>query len=189
MANQDLTKVTTGKARLSYAFLTEPVAEDNGDMKYSVSIIIPKSDTVTLKKIAAAQAAAIKLGQETKAKWKGKVPADLKKPLWDGDVKRPDDPAYANSYFFSAKSKTKPGIVDLNLNPILDKEEIYSGMYARVSVNFYPYDTKGNGIAVGLNNVQKVGDGEPLSGKTSRPEDDFADAFIDDSAADVESLL
>lgn len=178
----DPCKVVTGKCRLSYAYLNEPAEDENGVKKYSVSIIIPKSDKVTLGKIAKALAAATEVGKNTKTKWGGKVPANLRKPIHDGDAERPDDPAYANSFYFSAKSVQKPAIVDMQLNAILDKESIYSGMYGRVSVNFYPFDTKGNGIAVGLNNVQKVADGEPLAGRTSNPNEDFAEAFVDGDA-------
>lgn len=171
-------KMVTGKVRLSYAHLLEPTAIEEGqDKKYSVSLIIPKDDTVTLKKIEAAVAAAKDQG---KTKWGGKVPAKLKLPLRDGDEERPDDEAYKNSFFLNCSSKTKPQIVDKALNEIIDADQVYSGMYARVSLNFYPFDTSGNrGIAVGLGNVQKLADGGPLSGRTSAA-DDFAEEFEDD---------
>lgn len=174
----NLTKVVTGKVRLSYAHLLEPTAIEEGqDKKYSVSLIIPKDDEATLKKIEAAVNAAKEQG---KSKWGGKIPAKLKLPLRDGDEERPDDEAYKNSFFLNCSSKNKPQIVDKSLNEILDADQIYSGMYARVSLNFYPFDTSGNrGIAVGLNNVQKLADGEPLSGRTSAAED-FADSAEDD---------
>ena len=183
MANQanktapNPTKVVTGEARLSYANLWEPKSINGGTPKYSVSIIIPKSDTRTVEKINAAIEAAYREG-ETKLKGNGKtVPpfSTLKTPLRDGDVDRPDDEAYAGSYFINANSATAPGIVDKARDPILERSQIYSGVYARASVNFYAFNSNGNrGIACGLNNIQKLRDGAPLGGK-SRAEDDFAD--------------
>lgn len=164
------TKVTTGKVRLSYAHLFEAHAIEGNEPKFSVSIIIPKTDTDTLKAIKEAVAEAKEQG---KTKWGGKVPAGLKTPLRDGDEERPDDEAYVGSYFLNASSKNKPGIVDQNVQPILDATELYSGCYGRLTLNFYPFSASGNkGIAAGLGNVQKLEDGEPLGGFT-RAEDDF----------------
>lgn len=171
-------KVITGPdTRWSYANVWEPKAINGGTPKYSVSLIIPKSDTVTIKKIEAAIEAAYKEG-EAKLKGNGRsVPAlsVLKTPLRDGDAERPDDETYANAYFVNANSATAPGIVDADRQPILDRSEVYSGVYGRASINFYAFNSNGNkGIACGLNNLQKIRDGEPLGGK-SRAEDDFAD--------------
>lgn len=164
------TKVTTGKVRLSYAHLFEPHAIEGNEPKYSVSVIIPKTDKETLTAIKEAVEQAKKDGV---TKWGGKVPANLKTPLRDGDVERPNDEAYKNSYFLNASSKNKPGIVDQNVQPVLDATEVYSGCYARLTLNFYPFSASGNkGIAAGLGNVQKLADGEPLGGFT-RAEDDF----------------
>jgi hypothetical protein len=171
-------KVITGVVRLSYAHLLEAVAIEEGqEKKFSVSLIIPKDDKRTISLIEKAINAAKEQG---KSKWGGKIPAKLKLPLRDGDEERPEDDAYANSYFINASCKTKPGIVDTNLQPIIEADQIYSGMYARASVNFYPFDVSGNkGIACGLNNIQKVKDGESLGGR-SRAEDDFADSLDND---------
>lgn len=164
------TKVTTGKVRLSYAHLFEPHAIDGNEPKYSVSVIIPKSDKETLQAIKEAVNEAKEQG---KGKWGGKVPANVKTPLRDGDIDREGDEAYAGCYFLNANSKNKPGIVDINVQPILDSTEVYSGCYARLTLNFYAYNANGNkGIAAGLGNVQKLADGEPLGGFT-RAEDDF----------------
>ncbi|SCK04329.1 Protein of uncharacterised function (DUF2815) [uncultured Clostridium sp.] len=164
------TKVTTGKVRLSYAHLFEPHAIDGNEPKYSVSVIIPKSDKETLQAIKEAVNEAKEQG---KGKWGGKVPANIKTPLRDGDIDREGDEAYAGCYFLNANSKNKPGIVDINVQPILDATEVYSGCYARLTLNFYAYNANGNkGIAAGLGNVQKLADGEPLGGFT-RAEDDF----------------
>ena len=149
-------KVVTGVCRFSYANLWEAKAMDeNSKPKYSVSLIIPKSDTKTIEKIRAAIQAAYEEGQ---GKLKGNsksVPAltSIKTPLRDGDLERPDDEAYANSYFVNANS---------------------SGVYGRASITFYAFNTKtSRGIACGLQNIQKLRDGEPLGGH-SRAEDDFA---------------
>lgn len=177
------TKVITGpRTRWSYANVWDPKSINGGDPKYSVSLIIPKSDTKTIAKIEAAIQAAYEDG-ESKLRGNSKtVPAlsVLKTPLRDGDRERPDDEAYRNSYFINANSTTKPGIVDADRNPILDRSEVYSGVYGRASVNFYAFNSNGNkGIACGLNNLQKISDGEPLGGK-SRAEDDFATDDEDD---------
>ena len=177
------TKVITGvNTRWSYVNAWEPKSINGGAPKYSVSLIIPKSDTKTLEKIRAAIQAAYEEGQ-SKLKGSGRsVPAlsALKTPLRDGDAERPDDEAYANSYFVNANSGTAPGIVDADRNPILERSEVYSGVYGRASINFYAFNSNGNkGIACGLNNLQKMRDGEPLGGK-SRAEDDFAEEDEDD---------
>ena len=162
------TKVVTGLVRLSYANVWEPkVPTEGATPKYSVSLIIPKSDTETIAKINEAINAAI---DEGVGKFGGKKPnrAALKLPLRDGDVEREDDDAYANAYFINANSVTAPQIVDTKVQPILDRGEVYSGVYARVSINFYAFNSNGNrGIACGLGNIQKVRDGEPLGGKTN----------------------
>lgn len=176
-------KVITGPdTRWSYANVWEPKSINGGTPKYSVSLIIPKSDKVTVEKIKKAIQAAYEEGQ-SKLKGNGKtVPAlsVLKTPLRDVDLERPDDEAYANSYFINANSATAPGIVDADRNTIIDRSEVYSGVYGRASINLYAFNSNGNkGIACGLNNLQKIKDGEPLGGK-SRAEDDFATDEDDD---------
>lgn len=181
------TKVITGpKTVMSYLNVNEPkVPLGGGTPKYSVSLIIPKSDTVTIAKIRAAIQAAYTEG-ESKLKGSSKfVPAleDLKTPLRDGDKDRKGDDAYKDSYFVNANSTTAPQIVDRSVQPILDRSEVYSGCYARVSINFYAFNSNGNrGIACGLGNIQKIRDGEPLSGRTSAA-DDFTAEGDDDFLA------
>ena len=176
------TKVITGCTRLSYANLWEPKSINGGEAKYSVSVIIPKSDTATIQRIRDAMEAAYREG-ESRLKGNGKtVPAyaTLKLPLRDGDAERPDDEAYKGSYFLNANSRTAPGIVDAKTQPILVRSEIYSGVYARVSLNFYAFNANGNrGIACGLGNVQKLRDGAPL-GSRATAEQDFAGYGEDD---------
>lgn len=173
------TKVITGKCRLSYEHVWEShLMEGSTKPKFGACIVIPKSDKATLGKIRAAVEAAIQDG--IKNKWKGKKPANLKLPLRDGDEERPEDEAFAGCFFVNANSDRQPGVVDLARNPILDHEEVYSGCYCRFSVNFYAFSKNGNnGVACGLNNVQKVADGDPLTGR-SRAEDDFSDDFTGD---------
>ena len=181
--NQNPMKVVTGPdTRWSYVNAWEPKSINGGAPKYSVSLIIPKSDTKTVAKIRAAIEAAYHDG-EGKLRGTGKsVPAlsALKTPLRDGDAERPDDPAYAGAYFMNANSTTAPGIVDADCQRILDRSEVYSGVYGRAIVNFYAFNSNGNkGIACSLNNLQKIRDGEPLGGK-SRAEDDFDTEEDDD---------
>jgi len=178
MKNQVATKVVTGVVRLSYANVWEPKSINGGTEKYSVSLIVSKSDTKTLSAINAAVDGAI---EEGKGKFGGKIPskAALKLPLRDGDAERDDD-AYKGCYFLNANSSTAPQVVDRSVNPILDRSELYSGVYARVSINFYAFNSNGNrGIACGLSNIQKIRDGEPLGGK-SNAADDFTTEVDDD---------
>ena len=171
MSNKNnATKVVTGRVRLSYINVFEPRASMPGqEPKYSVCLLIPKSDTATVGKINAAIEAAKQAGAAT---WGGKVPPGVKSPLRDGDAER-EGAEYKGHWFINANSKQKPGVVDQAVNPIMDQSESYSGCYGRVSLNFYAYSMNGNkGVGAGLQNVQKVAEGEPLSGR-SRAEDDF----------------
>lgn len=171
--NTNPTRVVTGEVRLSYAHLFESQSIQGSKPKYSVSLIIPKSDRETISKIERAIDAAIEAGI---GKFGGKRPskAALKLPLRDGDTER-DDEAYAGCLFVNANSTLPPEVVDQDLNPVLSPAEVYSGCYARVSLNFYAFNTNGNrGIACGLGNVQKLRDGEPLGGGRTSAADDFA---------------
>lgn len=168
MNNQNNTKVIV-PCRFSYLHCWEPDSVNGGDPKYSVSAIIPKSDAKTVNAIKAAIEQAKK---DSVSKWGGKVPANLKLPLRDGDIDRPDDEAYAGCYFFNANSRQAPQVVDSKVQPILDQSEVYSGCYGKISVTFYGYNSNGNrGIAAGLGNIQKLKDGESLGGRTSAADD------------------
>ena len=165
-------KVITGKVRASFVHVFEPQSINGSEPKYSCSLIIPKSDQATLTAINRAIDAAIAAGT---AKFGGKKPgkAALKLPLRDGDVER-DDEAYAGCMFLNANSLNAPQVVDEAVAPILDRAEVYSGCYARVSLSFYAFNTNGNkGIACGLGNIQKTRDGEPLGGGHVSAADDF----------------
>lgn len=170
MAKLDGTKVITNKVRLSYPNLFEPQSINGSDPKYSASLIIDKNDKETLELIEKAVETA---AQEGKGKYKGgKVPKNLKTPLRDGDTDRDDDPAYAGKYFINANANRKPGLVDQRKNKIEDPEDLYPGCYVRASLNFFAFNSNGNqGVGVGLNNIQKWAEGEPLAGGSSAEED------------------
>lgn len=165
--------------RLSYAHIWEPDSVNGSEPKYSVSCIIDKDDKDTISKIQKA----IELAKEEgKGKWGGKIPANLKTPLRDGDIDRPEDEAYAGCMFLNANSRQAPQVVDKKVQPVLDQSEVYSGCYGRVSVTFYAYNSNGNkGVAAGLGNVQKLKEGEPLGSRVNakdefdavEAEDDF----------------
>jgi hypothetical protein len=162
------TKFVTGKVRFSFVHVFEPAETLNGSLKYSASILIPKSDKDTVARFN-------KAFEETKqanaAFFGGSIPKVLKGGLRDGDTEK-DDPIYAGHYFFNANSNEKPGVVDQDVNPIINKDEFYSGCYGRASITMYPYDASGSkGIAFGLNNVQKLEDGEKFGGATSAAAD------------------
>ena len=170
MDKKNNTKVVTGTVRLSYEHVWEPASIHGGEEKYSASLIIPKSDKATVNAIQKAVDTAI---EEGLAKFGGKKPnkAAIKLPLRDGDAEREDE-AYQNSFFVNANSRTAPQIVDRSVQPILDRSEIYSGCYIRASISFYAFNSNGNkGIACGLNNIQKIRDGEPLGGRTNAADD------------------
>lgn len=178
-------KAVTGVCRLSYANIWQPKSIKDGTPKYSTSVLIPKNDAATISRIKSAIEAAYREG-ENKLRGNAKnVPplAAIKTPLRDGDIERPDDDAYKGCWFLNANSTTAPGVVNLARETITDTSQIYSGVFARVSLAFFAYSANGNrGVAAGLQHIQKVRDGEPLGGK-SRAEDDFNDDFateIDD---------
>jgi hypothetical protein len=186
------TKVVTGKVRLSFARVWEAEADDYGNMWYSSAILIPKDDKETLRKI---KTVVDLLKEQAKAKYGGKLPKDFHTPLRDGDEEAEEKgEAYEGHYFFNAKSKNQPGIAKpigkdgqgkTKFQEITDTTEVYSGCYAKVSVNFYMFDTKGNkGIAAGLNNIVKVQDGDFLGGRSS-VKDDFADEDFDSDIVDI----
>lgn len=169
---ENTTKVVTGKVRFTFVNVFEPKAMNEGDQpKYSVCILIPKTDTTTIEKINKAIECAKQAGKAKLADKNGKIPANVKSPLRDGDVEREDDPSFEGCYFINAKSSYKPGVVDRNLQDILDRDEVYSGCYGRASLNFYAYNVQSKGIAAGLNNLQKLEDGEHLAGAASAASD------------------
>lgn len=188
MAKENPTKVITGEVRLSYVHLFEPYSFDGDqEAKYSAVLLIPKTDKATVAKLKAAYEAAVEQGVLTK--WKGKKPKGVAIPLRDGD----DDPTYEGEEFeghwiLRVSSRTKPGIIDRSKQPVEDSTRVYSGCYARVSLNMFPYAAAGNnGVSAGLNNVLFVRDGESLGGR-SRAVDDF-DAYVDEDDDGLDDLL
>jgi hypothetical protein len=169
---ENSTKVVTGKVRFCYVNVFEPTAMNEGDTpKYNICVLIPKSDTATIDKIKKAIEAAKEAGKVKLADKNGRIPANLKLPLRDGDEERPDDPAFEDHYFINANSMRQPSIVDRSLNPIMSRDEFYSGCYGRASISFYAFNVSSKGIAAGLNNLQKLEDGEMLAGGSTAEED------------------
>jgi len=180
MANVNPRQVITGRVRLTFPHLFEKYSANQGqEPKFSTTFLIPKSDVLTKQKIDAAIAAATNDG--VSKSWNGVRPPMVPNPVHDGDGVRPSDgqpfpPECKGHWVITASSKQQPQVVDLGLNPIMVQSEIYSGVYARVSINFFPYNASGKkGIGCGLNNVQKLEDGEPLGGRTTAA-NDFGDA-------------
>lgn len=186
MSNQvNSTKVVTGKVRFCYVNVFEPTAMNDGDTpKYNICVLIPKSDTATIDKIKKAIEAAKEAGKAKLADKNGRIPANLKLPLRDGDEERPDDPVFEDHYFINANSMRQPSIVDRSLDPIMSRDEFYSGCYGRASINFYAFNVSSKGIAAGLNNLQKLEDGEMLAGGSTVEED-----FGGDNAVQYDDMM
>lgn len=168
----DGTKVITGEVRFDYPhILKKRIMEEGKEGKYSLCILIDKDDSSTVKAI---NAAIEKAKEDGRKFWGDEIPEDLKIPLRDGDLDRSDLVDYKNQFFINASTKRKPGVVDRDLIIITDEEEIYSGCYGRVSINFFPYSRNGNeGIACGLVNIQKLCDGPSIGGQAAA-ENDFS---------------
>lgn len=169
-------QMTTGEVRLSYAHLDKPYAHDpKGTPKYSVTILMPKTDTASKARLDAAYQAAVQKGITDK--WNGVQPPQIACPIYDGDGVRPNGdpfgPECRGHWVFTANSTNPVPLIDEAQNPIIQPSEIYSGCYARVCVSLFAYSNTGKrGIGVGLEAVQKLRDGEPLGGGVS-----LADAF------------
>lgn len=185
MANRSATQIITEPVRLSYLNVFKARALQEGqEPKFSACLLIPKSDKKTLKRIKDACEAARLASAPI---FGGKVPDKLKLPLHDGDGEMPNGGEYPDEasgmYVLNCSSRQQPGLVDRQLNPILDQTALYSGCWARVDLNFFAYNTSGNrGIGAGLNNIQKIRDDEALGGR-QRPEDVF-DAYEDEDDED-----
>ena len=165
------TKVVTGRVQIAFPNVYLPRAASEGqDPRFSVCLLIPKTDKDTLAKINAGIAAAKLQGSD---QWNGNG-LELKLPLRDGDVEKPESPAFHGMFFMNASSKSRPGVVDRSLTEIVDPGQIYSGCYCRASLNFYPYNQAGNaGVGCGLNHLQKLADGS-LATERARAEEDFS---------------
>lgn len=182
----DIKRVVTGKVRLSYVHLFKPYsAVEGGEEKYSVTVLIPKEDIETKKRIDNAIEVAAK--EATQKIWNGVRPPKIAIPIYDGDGVRPsDDMPFGEEckghwvITVSSKADQAPEVVDKFRNPIVDQSEVYSGMYGRVAIRFFAYMFGGKkGIGAGLGNVQKLADGEPLGGSRVKAAEDFADDWVD----------
>ena len=166
--------LVTGKVRFSFMAVFEPRVTPNGDEKYAVTLLIPKSDNVTYQKIM--DEINRTLNDSIPNVFNGVRPTNYHIPIYDGDGLRPIGEPFGeeckNCWVITAKSNTPPEIVDVNCNPIINKSELYSGCYGRASIRFYAYNQNGNkGIGCGLGNIQKLEDGQPLGGRTTAQED------------------
>lgn len=189
---ENLTNVTTGKVRLSYVHLFKPYAHTSGqEEKFSCTILVPKSDTETMGRINMAIEAAKQKGISDK--WNGVCPPILPTPVYDGDGVRPSDgmafgPECKGHWVFTAGAKADypPEVVGLDRSPIVNQSEIYSGIYAYVNVNFFPYAFGGKkGIGCGLGPVMKVADGEALGGSAPTAAQAFANVPLQTGANDA----
>lgn len=177
MSNTDTRRVVTGQVRLSYVHLLKPRAAKPGDTpKYGATILIPKTDVATRQRIDAAINAAIQVA--VAGKWNGARPPQPALPIYDGDGVRPNGEAFSNEcrghWVITGSNERQPEIVDININPIINPTEIYSGMYARVAISFFGYFNSGKkGIGCSLESVQKIADGEPLAGTVWSAADAF----------------
>lgn len=173
------TNIVIGPCRLSYVYVFEKYAPKNGDpagAKYSVSVLIPKGEKEALDAIREAIEEAKKIG--IYKEWAGKLPKNLDIALRDGDAK--DGHEYDGNMYVNAKTGKRPGVVDRDKTPITDEEDIYSGVWAYVSIGFYPYRKNGkDGIACSLNNIMKFKDDEKFGGAPNA-EEDFSDIDFDD---------
>jgi hypothetical protein len=173
MFKGDARRVLTGKVRFSYCNVMEAYAFNKDEKaKFSVRIIIPKTDKTKIAEIKEAMDAAA--NESLSKKWGGKMPKDLYAILRDGDDDDKADESTENCWFMNCSSGSKPGVLDENGQPIIDATEVYSGCYGRVSISFFGYNSNGNkGVACGLDNVQKLADGESLGGTKPSASNDF----------------
>lgn len=178
MYNNNPTRVLTGEVRLSYVNLVEPRANNNdpnGIPKYSVTLLIPKTDEAVKRNIDASIETAAKEAQSKM--WGGVRPPVMPVPIHDGDGVRDNGTPYSaeckGHWVLTASTKNKPQVVhQSDINTELLPQDIYSGMYARVTVNFFAYSRSGKkGIGCGLGNVMKTREGEPLTSNVSAAAD------------------
>ncbi len=186
------TQVVTGKVRFSYANLFTPKAiQVDAPEKYSVTLLIPKSDKATIAKIKNAINAAKDMYLAKNAG--KKLPVNLKTTLHDGDGEKPNGGEYGaecrGCYVMTVSSKQPPVIVDANKTPITNERKLYSGCYGRAIINFYVYDTQGNkGVSAGLNGIMKLHDGDPLGGGVIT-DTDWDDGWEDTDETDIDDML
>ena len=184
--------IVTGKVRFSFVNIFEPRALEGGNERYSITLLIPKSDTETYNKLINGIKGAISEGLNKV--FGGVAPASPKIPLYDGDGLRPNGEAYGEEckgcYVLTANSTQQPEVVDANVNPIISAGEVYSGCYGRVSLRFFAYNKNGNkGVGCGLGNVQKLEDGERLAGGSTAKDDFGAPSINPITGPSLENIL
>lgn len=186
-----MSKVVTGEVRFSYVTLDKPRASEEGaEPKYSVVLLIPKSDTETVGKIKAAIAEAADAFRARNGQ--ASMPANPMLPIHDGDGQKPNGGDYGDEckghYVMNASSKIRPMLRDANNDEMFDPTEIYSGCYGRAIINFYGYNNRRKGVGCGLLGVQKKRDGEPLGGIRASA-DDFNDGYVSPAAGADDDFL
>ena len=183
-------KVVTGEVRLSYARLFKPKKNDNDVDVWSTVILIPKSDRATMAKLKKAATLATELGIEKGLLRKGATVDKAWRTLKDGDDMEDPVEEYADHWYMNVNSYRKPGVVDRHKEPLDDERDVYSGCYARVSLTAYPFGNPQNkGVTFGLENVQKLRDGEPLGGAPSSPDEDFDELDDEDYGDDEDGVI
>lgn len=156
------------KGRMAFAHLNNP---SNVDKKYGMTLIISKDDDQSVGRIKEAIEC---VKESSKEKWGGYVPNNLKIPLHDGDIEKPEKAQFRNSFYLNAKCSDPPQIVDRNVEPIENRAEVYSGCFINVSLVFYGYNMSGNrGIGVWLGNIQKIKDGPRMAKNHIDARDEF----------------
>lgn len=182
MSSRTKTKVITDEVRFSYLHAFAPFAGQEGqEKKYSVCALIPKSSKKTIQLIKEAIEEAKADGLQTK--WGNKMPRKFSTPLHDADEREDidDHPEMKNCYYINASSKKAPGLINADRSEIFTEDELKSGDYGKLSLNFFPYSAAGNnGVGCGLNNIMKTKPGEPLGGGRANAEDDFDGEFEDE---------
>jgi len=177
-----MAKVVTPTFRVSFPNVFKPKRNElNGKDEYSLVAVFKKGEDLSAIEKAIQDAAEKKWGADKK-KW----PPKMKTPLKSCDDRMKDGvlpaPYEKGAFYLNLKSTERPGLVDQKLQPILDSSEFYPGVYARATINTFAYDQMANkGVSVGLNNLQKVADGEALNGRV-KAEADF-------SAVETENLF
>ncbi len=161
--------VLTPKFRVSFPYVFRPSKpmQAGAEPKYSITMLFPKGADLSALK-AAAQAAVVEKWGADKTKW----PKNMRNPFRDQGEKEFEG-YEEGATFLTATSKQRPGLVDADVKDIIDEHAFYPGCYARASVRAFAYDQAGNrGVSFGLQNLQKLADGDPLGGRT-KPTDDF----------------
>ena len=174
------TKVITPPFRVSFPSIFEPSSYQGGDPKYSLAMLFypAKFSEADKKAFAALKAAADAAGMDKFKKAVKDFPDNMRRPLRRGEEKAHLEGYGEGCVFATASSKQRPGLIDRDKQDILDKDAFYPGCWARATVTAYAYDNKGKGVAFGLHNIQKLGDGENFTGRVAADED-----FGDDASA------